>query len=337
MASLLIGRLHHRGDFEMSLTLLPRKPSEPVSLHVGCMNFGKRTPEADARRIVVRALERGLSFFDTANAYNGGDSERVLGKALGADRDRCAIATKVGFGRIDGRPEGLRPERVLRSIDESLERLGTSWVDVYYLHVPDRSVPIEETLGAMKQVLASGKAKRWGVSNYASWEILEMMTLADRTGMARPAISQQMYNVLVRQLDVEYFKFTARYPIHTTIYNPLAGGLLVGKHKLDGSTLRGSRFEKNALYQSRYWSEPFFKALDDLRVIADSCGLSMTDLAYAWVASRPGVDSILIGPASVQHLDAAIDGSHLALSAEALVRVDAVHKAMTGTDASYAR
>src|ERR1019366_8124691 len=127
----------------MHSQLLPRKAREPVtsegSLHVGCMNFGKRTPEPEAQRIVARALERGLTFFDTANAYNGGDSERVLGRALGADRSRCGIATKVGFGRIDGRPEGLRPERVLRSIDESLERLGTTWVDVYHLHVPDRS------------------------------------------------------------------------------------------------------------------------------------------------------------------------------------------------------
>lgn len=301
------------------------------------MNFGKRTPEAESKKIVARALERGLTCFDTANAYADGESERVLGRALGNDRDKCLVATKVGFGRTAGKPEGLRPERVLRAIDESLERLGMSWVDVYYLHVPDHQTPIEETLSAMKEVLASGKAKRWGVSNYASWQILEMMTLADKTGMPRPSISQQMYNVLVRQLDVEYFKFTARYPIHTTVYNPLAGGLLAGKHRQDGSTQKGSRFDKNALYQGRYWTETFFRALEDIRGVADSAGVSLLELCYAWVAQRKGVDSILVGPASSQHLDAAIDACKLSFGPDVTGKLDAIHKAITGTDASYAR
>ena len=115
------------------------------------------------------------------------------------------------------KPEGLGPERIRAAIDESLERLSTSYVEVYYLHVPDAQTPIDETLGAMKDVLATGKAKAWGVSNFASWQILEMMHIADKTGMPRPVVSQQMYNLLIRQLDIEYFKFTARHPIHTTI------------------------------------------------------------------------------------------------------------------------
>lgn len=313
------------------------KVGAAAQLHVGCMNFGRRTPEAEAARIVRRALERGLVFFDTANAYNDGESERVLGRALGADRANVGVATKVGFGRIAGKPEGLRPERVLHSIDESLDRLGTSYVDVYYLHVPDHATPIEETLSAMKDVLSSKKARAWGVSNYASWQILEMMHVGERLGMPKPTMSQQMYNLLVRQLDVEYFKFTARYPIHTTVYNPLAGGLLSGRHRQDGGTQAGSRFDKNSLYQSRYWTDTFFQALGELRSIADSSGISMVELAYAWVVGRKGVDSILVGPGSVAHLDEAIDACKLQLSAEARAKVDAVHRGMVGTDASYAR
>lgn len=306
-------------------------------LHLGCMNFGKRTPEVEATKIVRRALERGVDVFDTANAYNDGESERILGRALGSDRAKVAIATKVGFGRIAGKPEGLSRERILQAIDASLDRLKTSYVDVYYLHVPDPMTPIQQTLEAMKEVLGSGKARAWGVSNYASWQILELMNLAKKLEMPQPVTSQQMYNLLVRQLDIEYFKFTAHYPIHTTIYNPLAGGLLTGRHKQVGDSRAGSRFDKNALYQNRYWTDTFFQALGDLRAIADGSGITMVELAYAWVCKRPGVDSMLIGPGSVDHLDQAIDACKLQLSDEARARVDALHRAMVGTDASYAR
>lgn len=311
--------------------------TEPASLVVGCMNFGKRTSEAESKAIVARALERGIRTFDTANAYNEGESERILGRALGARRGECAVATKVGFGRIAGKPEGLSPARVAASIDESLGRLGMDHVDVYYLHVPDYATPIEATLEAMARVLDAKKARAWGVSNYASWQILEMMTIADRAGMPRPTISQQMYNLLVRQLEVEYFKFTARYPLHTTVYNPLAGGLLTGKHRKGDAPPSGSRFANNALYQRRYWSDAFFEATTKLAAIAADASMTLVDLAYAWLARRPGVDSILVGPGTVAHLDAAIDAREKALDAPTLQAIDVVHRELAGTDATYAR
>lgn len=317
--------------------LRPRAGSEPARVHVGTMNFGKRTPARDAERIVRRALDRGVACFDTANVYADGESERILGKALGRDRDRVIVATKVGVGRL-GRPaEGLAPERVLAAIDESLARLGTDHVDVYYLHLPDPKTPIDETLSAMKAILDAGKARAWGVSNYASWQILEMRGISERIGMPPPAMSQLLYNALIRQLDLEYFRFAARFPIHTTIYNPLAGGLLAGRHKADGTTLAGSRFDRNTMYQQRYLSETFFRAVEELGAIASDAGVALVDLAYAWVASRPGVDSILVGPASTEHLDAALDACSLHVASEVLAKVDRVHRKMVGTDASYAR
>jgi aryl-alcohol dehydrogenase-like predicted oxidoreductase len=313
-----------------------RSPDAPARLVVGAMNFGKRTPEAEARDIVARALDRGITWFDTANAYVGGESERILGRALGKRRGECFVATKVGFGRNAGKPEGLSPARVLASIDESLGRLGMDYVDVYYLHVPDYATPLEATLEAMARVLESKKARAWGVSNYASWQILEMLSIAERAGMPRPAIAQQMYNVLIRQLEIEYFKFTARHPIHTTVYNPLAGGLLSGKHRR-GAPTAGSRFDDNALYQRRYWSEPFFRATDELLGVAEGAGMSLVDLAYAWLARRPGVDSILVGPATVAHLDAAIEARERVLDEGTLAAVDRAYRELAGTDATYAR
>lgn len=298
-------------------------------LALGAMNFGKRTPEAEAKRIVHHALDSGITHFDTANAYNDGESERILGRLLAGQRDRVEIATKVGFGRAFGKLEGLAPERIALSLDESLARLGTDRVDVYYLHVPDYGTPVEATLEAVKRVLDAGKARAWAVSNFASWQILEMIGIADRTGMPRPRMAQQMYNVLIRQLDIEYFKFTRRFPIHTTVYNPLAGGLLTGKP--------GKRFENNALYRRRYLTKTMTDATTKLASIAEEAGMSLVTLAYRWILGRNGVDSILVGPGSLEHLDAAIEACTTPLDESVREKVDATWLEMTGTEATYAR
>ena len=301
------------------------------------MNFGKRTPEPEALSIVSLALERGVTWFDTANAYTDGASERILGKALKPHRDRVQIATKVGFGRISGKPEGLSRTRMLAAIDESLGRLGTDYVDVYYLHVPDRATPIEESLDAMAALLESKKVRAWGVSNYASWEILEMMHLADARKMPRPVISQQMYNMLIRQLEIEYFRFAAKFDLHTTVYNPLAGGLLSGKHLEKGDPPKGSRFAQNSLYQRRYWSDAMFARVAQLNDVAKAAGLSLLELAYAWTKGRPGVGSILIGPGTLSHLTDALAALTKSVDPETAQRIDSLYKTWEGTDATYAR
>jgi aryl-alcohol dehydrogenase-like predicted oxidoreductase len=309
--------------------------SAPV-LSVGTMNFGKRTAPDESERIVARALERGLVFFDTANVYNEGESERILGRALGARRERCFVATKVGLWGMPRNKEGLGKATLLRAIDDSLSRLGTDYVDVYYLHAPDPGTPVEETLDAMKALLDAGKVRAWGVSNYAAWQILEMSHLADARGMPRPVLSQVIYNVLIRQIEVEYLRFAEKHPIHTTVYNPLAGGLLTGK-RARGEVPKGSRFDGNRMYQRRYWSDRFFDQLDALTGVAREEGVSLVSLAYGWVAAQKGVDSILVGPASVEQLDQAIEACHQRLSPAALARIDEIQYALSGTDAKYAR
>jgi aryl-alcohol dehydrogenase-like predicted oxidoreductase len=317
---------------------MPRRaPGSPPALALGTMNFGKRTPAQESDRIVRRALERGIRVFDTANAYTGGESERILGRALGKDREKVLVATKVGFGRAGGKPEGLSPEVMQRELAGSLERLGMTHVDVYYLHVPDHGTPIEASLDAMKALVDSGRVRAWGVSNYAAWQILEMNALADARGLARPVVSQVLYNLLHRQLDVDYFAFTRRFPIHTTVFNPLAGGLLAGTHRFEEVPGKGTRFDGNQLYQRRYWTRPMFERVEQLRAVAQAEGLTMVQLATAWVASRQEVDSILVGPASVAQLDEAIDAAGKTLSADALKRIDELAREWAGTDASYVR
>lgn len=278
-----------------------------------------------------------MRVFDTANAYNDGESERILGRALGRDRANAVVATKVGFGRIAGKPEGLSPESIRRAIAGSLERLGCAWVDVYYLHVPDHATPLDHTLGAMRELLNAGQVREWGVSNYAAWQILDMSLLADRMGMARPAVSQVLYNLLHRQLDVEYFKYTLEHPIHTTIFNPLAGGLLAGKHLFEAGPGKGTRFDDNALYRRRYWTRPMFEHVEQLRAVAHGERLTLVQLAYAWLASRPDVDSILVGPGSIEHLDQAIDAVQKKVSPGALAKIDELWRTWNGTDTNYVR
>jgi len=317
---------------------MPRRAAgAPPALALGAMNFGKRTPEDESERIVRRALERGIRVFDTANVYNGGESERILGRALGRDRDRVVVASKVGLDRVGGKPEGLSPLTIERAIAGTLQRLGTDRVDVYYLHAPDHETPIERTLAAMKALVDSGRVRAWGVSNYAAWQILEMDHLADGLGLARPVVAQMLCNVLHRELEVEYFAFARRYPVHTTVYNPLAGGLLTGKHRYEEAPAKGSRFDDNAMYRRRYWTRAMFERVERLREIAQREGIGLVQLAYAWVASRPDVDSILVGPASVEQLDQAIDAVGLRLSGDALARIDELSREWRGTDTHYVR
>jgi len=301
------------------------------------MNFGARTPAAEARGIVDRAIERGVTLFDTANMYGDGESERILGAALKGRRDTVQVATKVGLLRQGGRVEGLAPARMIAALDESLGRLQTDVVDLYYLHAPDPKTPIEQTLDGIAQLLQSGKIRNWGVSNYAAWQLAEMFVACDARGLPRPSTAQMLYNVLVRQLDLEFFSFARARSLHVTVYNPLAGGLLARAPASGDGFPAGSRFESNTIYRKRYWTDALFSLAQKMREAAQAEGLSPVTLAYAWLAGRQGVDSVIAGPASIAHLDAAIDGCGTDLSPALRATVDEVHRAFAGTDASYAR
>jgi aryl-alcohol dehydrogenase-like predicted oxidoreductase len=317
----------------------PKPPGARPALVVGTMNFGKRTPADESVRIIHRALERGHTWFDTANVYCNGESERILGRALkekGGRRGEARIATKVGIGKVSGPPEGLAPARVVAALDESLARLGTDHVELYYLHAPDPKTPFEDTVAVLEAARQAGKIGAWGVSNFASWQVGDLVHLCAARGWARPRVSQVIYNLLIRQLDVEYFAFAKAHQVHTTVYNPLAGGLLAGKG-LDGKPEPGSRFEQNAMYRKRYLSDRFFELARAYAALAADSGLTSVQLAYAWTAQRPGVDSILLGPATVAQLDAGLDGCALPLPPGVASKVDELHRAYLGTEHTYAR
>jgi aryl-alcohol dehydrogenase-like predicted oxidoreductase len=316
-----------------------RRGLGPALVTLGCMNFGRRTPEAEARRIVERALARGVRTFDTANAYNDGASERILGEALrGAAAGDIFVATKVGRAVTSrGEPEGLGRATVLAACEQSLARLGMDGVALYYLHAPDRETPFAETLDALEELRRAGRIARFGVSNFASWKGLETVTACDARGVPRPAASQVIYNAAIRQIEPEHLEFCATYGLHVTIYNPLAGGLLAGTLAPGAAPSPGSRFGGNPMYQRRYLTDRMLTFARAFAELAARERRAPADVAHAWVAAQPGVDSILVGPGTVAHLDAALDALERPLSGEAHAAIADLQRAFDGTDARYAR
>ncbi|MHB1974378.1 MAG: aldo/keto reductase [Acidimicrobiales bacterium] len=269
---------------------------------LGTMTFGSQVDQAGADAMVAAALEAGVDHFDTANVYNHGAAEAMLARALGSHRSDVSIATKVR-NRMDDAPDGagLGAAAIRRAIDESLARLGTDHVDLYYLHSPDRSVPVADTLGAMSELVEVGKVRHVGFSNYAAWQVVEMLHLSGDRGWPPPRIGQQLYNPISRGLEEEYTELSATYGLATLVYNPLAGGLLTGKHRGAVSPPPG-RFSASPNYRDRYWSQAQADAVGRLIAVSESAGLSLVELSLRWLLAQPVVDGVILGASSLEQL-----------------------------------
>ncbi len=308
-------------------------------LSFGAMPFGSQADQAAADRMTAQCLDAGINFFDTANMYNHGRAEEMLGKALGSHRKDVVLATKVrnkmGKGPDEG---GLSRAAILKAIDASLARLGTDYVDVYYLHWPDYAVPIEETLGAMDELVRAGKVRYPAVSNYAAWQICEIHWIAEKHGFTPPYISQPMYNLLARAIEDEYLPFCKQFDVAVIPYNPLAGGLLTGKHSRQSTPQAGSRFDNNPLYLNRYWHDDYFDAVEELKGVASRAGKTLIELAIPWLLSQTQVDSVILGASRpeqlAENLMAAEGGP---LQAETLEECDKVWKRLRGITPKYNR
>ena len=323
----------------MELRQIPHTDLNVSRVSFGAMTFGSQTDEAAAAGMVDRCLDAGINFFDTANVYNQGRAEGILGKALGARRARVILATKVR-GEMKDSPDqtGLSRAAVHKALDASLKRLGTDYVDIYYLHQPDYDVPIEETLAAMDEVVRAGKVRYPAVSNYAAWQVAEIHLTSRENSYRPPHISQPMYNLLARGIEEEYLPFCRRFGVAIVPYNPLAGGLLTGKHAREQAPTSGSRFDGNKMYQDRYWHDDYIAAVDDLSLIAREAGKTLIELAFQWLLTQPVVDSIILGASRQEQLEEnlkACDGG--TLDAETLARCDAVWRRLRGITPKYSR
>jgi len=306
---------------------------------LGTMTFGEQTDEAAAGRMVGVARDAGVRMFDTANSYVGGRSEEILGRVVAPFRDEVLIATKVGnLGSKGGEGSGgqLTADAIRSEVDGSLRRLGTDRIDLYYLHRPDWRTPIEETLGVCEELVRAGKIRAVGLSNYAAWQSMETLCIAQREGWSPAVYAQPMYNAITRRLDDEYRSFALRYGIRNIVFNPLAGGLLTGKHTFDAGPDEGTRFGLRSSYQERYWATEYFDAVETLRTIAADAGMGLIELVLRWLDAQPLVHKVLLGASKVEHLEAnlhALDGP--APDPESVKRIDEVWQRLRGAAPAY--
>lgn len=308
-------------------------------LSFGTMTFGSQADEAESKRCVDACLDAGINFFDTANMYNHGLAETILGKALGPRRKDVILSTKVRSKMGDALDEaGLSRAAIHKAIEASLRRLSTDYVDVYYLHMPDHDVAIEETLEAMDELVRKGLVRYPAVSNYAGWQVAEILWISEEKGFRPPTISQPMYNLLARGIEEEYLAFCRRFGVAVVSYNPLAGGLLTGKHARDAHTQPGTRFDHNPLYQGRYWRDEYFDAVEELRAIAGEAGMTLVELSIRWVLSQAAVDSVILGASRLGQLEENLAAAeHGPLDQATIEKCDAVWKRLRGPTPKYNR
>lgn len=323
----------------MDRRTLPHTTLEVSRVCFGAMTFGSQTDEAAATRMVDLAIDRGVNFFDTSNNYSDGRSETILGKALGPRRSQVVLASKLRNPVGDGSTySGLSRAAMLQAIDHTLLRLNTDYLDVYYLHAPDWNVPIEETLGAMDEIVRSGKVRYPASSNYAGWQVAQMICIAQRERYQPPYVSQPMYNLLARGIEQEYLPMCQAFGVSTVVYNPLAGGMLTGKQH-PGRPLPGTRFDNNQMYLDRYWHPAFFHAIDRLQEVARHAGRSLIDLSLSWLLHHTPVDCALLGASKPEQLEQNLDAvEHGApLPPEALTAIDEIWRELRGVTPKYNR
>jgi 1-deoxyxylulose-5-phosphate synthase len=304
----------------------------------GAMTFGGQTDQASATRMLDLCTAAGINFLDTANAYNNGASEQMLGQLLEGRRKDFILASKVRNKMGDGVDmAGLSRRAIFRAIDDSLRRLRTDYLDIYYLHLPDYAVPIEESLDAMTELVKQGKVRHVATSNYSGWQVVEMLCLAERKGYSAPHISQPMYSLIARGIEQEYLPMCKHFGVSNIVYNPLAGGLLTGKHKRD-APIPGTRFDRNRMYLDRYWHQADFDAVDQLQQIAAAAERSLLSLSLNWLYRHTATDCIILGASKIEHLEqnlkALDDGP---LYPETLLACDKVWAALRGPTPNYNR
>jgi aryl-alcohol dehydrogenase (NADP+) len=278
-------------------------------LCLGTMMFGGPTDEADASRIIAKARTAGINFIDTADVYTDGRSEEITGRAIAPHRNHWVLATKVANPTGPGPNErGLSRRRIMEAAEASLRRLGTDWIDVYYLHKEDHATPLEETVRAMADLIAGGKIRYFGVSNYRSWRVAEICSLCDRAGVDRPVVSQPYYNALNRMPEVEQLPACSFYGLGVVPYSPLARGVLTGKYRPDGPPPEASRAgrQDRRMLQTE-WRPESLRIAQEIKLHAEGRGISAGKFALAWVLNNRFVTSVIGGPRTEEQWDDYVD------------------------------
>jgi aryl-alcohol dehydrogenase-like predicted oxidoreductase len=311
-------------------------------LCLGAMTFGGATDEATSRRIIDKARGRGVNFIDTADGYNGGQSEEVVGRAIASHRDHWVLATKFGHRVGSGANEGGQSRKwIFQDVEASLRKLGTDYIDLLYFHKADVNAPFEEPLRAIQDLMAQGKLRYYGVSNFRGWRIAEICRAADAVGMDRPVASQPLYNLVDRLSEVEQLPAAGHYGLGVVPYSPLARGVLSGKYAPGGAPPEDSRVARGdpRILQTEWRPE----SIDIAQAVATHAaerGVTSVAFAIAWVLKNRFVSSAICGPRTEAQWDSYLPALDVTLTGEDEAFADALvppgHASTPGyTDPAY--
>jgi aryl-alcohol dehydrogenase-like predicted oxidoreductase len=314
----------------MELRALGQTGVKVSPLCLGAMMFGAwgETDHDESIRIIHRALDAGVNFVDTADVYSRGESEEIVGKALaGGRRDNVVLATKV-HGTMGDDPNQFGNSRrwIMREVEDSLRRLGTDWIDLYQIHRPEDDTDIDETLGALTDLVRQGKVRYIGSSTFPASRIVEAQWTAERRGRERFVCEQPPYSALVRGVEADVLPTCRRHHMSVIAWSPLAGGWLSGKWRKDADDLTSRR---SAMIPDRYdlsipANQRKLDAADALGKLADEAGITLIELALAFVLRHPAITAAIIGPRTIEHLESQLTAADVELSGDVLDRIDEI-------------
>ena len=294
-------------------------------LWLGTMMFGDQTAEADAATIVDATRAAGINAIDTADVYAKGESERIVGRLIKADRSRWVLATKVANPMGDDPNErGISRRWITHAVEHSLRRLGTDWLDLYYLHRDDESTPMEETVAAMGRLIDQGKVLHWGLSNFRAWRLARIVEMARQMGVPQPIALQPPYSAVTRGIEVELLPACAHYGLGAVTYSPLARGVLSGKYKPDAeppADSRAARADKRLMQTE--WRRESLVLAQDFAAHAATRGVSPSQLAIAWALNNRLVNGVIGGPRTLAQWQDYIAALSVQVTAEDEAWVDA--------------
>tara|TARA_Y100001934_G_scaffold276628_1_gene373600 strand:+ start:1588 stop:2514 length:927 start_codon:yes stop_codon:yes gene_type:complete len=287
---------------------------------LGCNAFGRRVDEAGTRAVMDAAIDSGITFFDTAETYGDGESERFMGSGLKGKRDKIVLATKFGFNKshVTGKKKGSA-ENIQAALDRSLAALRTDWIDLYQLHRPDPDTPVAETMGALEDQVTAGKIRFYGCSFFTGAEMQEAIDEAARTNLKGFVTAQNAWNVLERDIEADLIPVCDANGIGLLPYYPIARGLLTGKYQRDADAPAGSRLAGNAVL-----AKADFDRIERLESYARDHGHELLTLAMSWLAAQPSIASIIAGASRPEQMAANAAAVSWKLTADNLAEIDAI-------------
>lgn len=295
------------------------------TIGLGCNNFSSRCDFEASRRVVHKALDLGISLFDTSDSYGRGGSEDYLGQILGPRRADIVLATKFSQPMGEGElMKGASRRYIMRAVEASLKRLRTDWIDLYQVHFPDPETPIEETLRALDDLVRHGKVRYIGCSNFAAWQVIEGLFISRHNGLDAFVSCQNEYSLLVREVENELVPAIRAYGLGLLPYFPLACGFLTGKYRRSAPMPEGARLSYVERLAKRYMTESNWRLIERLQKIASARGRTLLDLAFAWLLAHPEVPSVIAGATKPEQIELNVKAGSIALDAQAMSEIDGV-------------